>query len=85
MAIGREVKAGKAVSDGGFAAGILLLLTGVAGIGARYYFGGVAGMTTTETLPLIQMVMLVLATVLGLFLVIGAGKTESCRRLIVKN
>jgi len=73
MAIGREVKAGKAVSDGGFAAGFLLLLTGVAGLGARYYFGGVAGMTVTDAVPLIQMVMLVLATVLGLFLVVTAG------------
>jgi len=73
MAIGREVKAGKAVSDGGFAAGILLLLTGVAGLGARYYFGGVAGMTVTDAIPLTQMVMLVLATLLGLFLVATAG------------
>ncbi len=77
MAIGREVKAGKAVSDGGFAAGVLLLLTGVAGLGARYYFGNIAGMTSTEAVPLIQMVMLVLATLLGLFLVIGAGKRKA--------
>ena len=73
MAIGREVKAGGAVSDGGFAAGILLFLVGVAGLGARYYFGGVAGMTSTDVVPLLQMVMLVLATVLGLFLLVSAG------------
>lgn len=76
MAIGREVKAGKAVSDGGFAAGALLLFVGVAGLGARYYFGGVAGMTTTDVVPLVQMIMLVLATLLGLFLLIGAGKRK---------
>ncbi len=73
MAISREVKAGGAVSDGGFAAGILLFLVGVAGLGARYYFGGVAGMTSTDVVPLLQMLMLVVATVLGLFLLIGAG------------
>lgn len=73
MAIGREVKAGKAISDGGLAAGILLLLTGLAGLGARYYFGGVAGMTSTDVIPLVQMVLLVLATVLGLFLLATAG------------
>lgn len=73
MAIQREVKAGGAVSDGGLSVGILLLIVGALGLGARYYFGGVEGMQSTEFMPLLQLVMLVLATVLGLFLLATAG------------
>jgi predicted MFS family arabinose efflux permease len=73
IAIQREVKSGTPVSDGGFSAGILLLLTGLAGLGARYYFGGVAGMTSTDVMPLLQLVLLIVAAVLGLFLVATAG------------
>ena len=73
MALQREVKAGSAVSDGGFSVGVLLSIVGVAGLGARYYFGGVDGMMATDAIPLVQMVMLVLATVLGLFLLATAG------------
>jgi len=73
LALRREVQADGPVSDGGFATGVLLLLVGVAGLGARYYFGGVTGMTSTDVVPLLQMIMLVVATVLGLFLLLGAG------------
>jgi hypothetical protein len=66
LAIKREETAGGPVSDGGFAVGVLLLLVGVAGLGARYYFGGTAGMTSTDFMPLLQMSMLVIATALGL-------------------
>jgi hypothetical protein len=73
LAIQREVKADGAVSDGGSSAGILLLLTGIAGLGARYYFGGVAGMMSTDVMPLVQIILLAVATVLGIFLILGAG------------
>ena len=77
IAIQREVKSDSPVSDGGFSAGILLLLTGIAGLGARYYFGGVAGMTSTDVMPLMQLVLLILAAILGLVLVIGAGARKA--------
>jgi predicted MFS family arabinose efflux permease len=73
LAIQREVKADGAVTDGGFAVGILLLICGAAGLGARYYFGGVAGMTSTEFMPLLQIILLAVAAVLGIFLILGAG------------
>ena len=76
LAIKREEKAGGPVSDGGFAVGVLLLLVGVAGLGARYYFGGTAGMTSTDFMPLLQMSMLVIATALGLVLLAGAGRRK---------
>lgn len=77
IAIQREVKSDAPVSDGGFSAGILLLLTGIAGLGARYYFGGMAGMTSTDVMPLMQLVLLILAAILGLVLVIGAGARKA--------
>ncbi len=73
LAIQREVKADGAVTDGGFAVGFLLLICGAAGLGARYYFGGVAGMTSTEFMPLLQIILLAVAAVLGIFLILGAG------------
>ena len=73
LAIQREVKADGAVTDGGFSVGTLLLICGVAGLGARYYFGGVAGMTSTDAIPLVQIILLAVATVLGIFLILGAG------------
>ena len=65
------------MSDGGFSAGVLLLLVGIAGLGARYYFGNVEGMMSTEAIPLLQIVMLVLATVLGLVMIVGAGARKA--------
>lgn len=76
LAIKREEKAGGAVSDGGFAVGILLLLAGVAGLAARFYFGGVEGLTTTEPMALLQAVLLVASTVLGAVLLAGAGRRK---------
>lgn len=72
LAILREQKASGPVSDRGLSAGFLLLICGALGLGARYYFGGVAGMMSTEVIPLIQMIMLLLATVLGLILLAGS-------------
>ena len=77
FAIKREESAGGPVSDGGFAVGVLLLLVGVIGLGARYYFGGVTGMTSTELMPLLQMALLVLSTVLGVVLFAGANRRKS--------
>ena len=76
LAIKREETVGGPVSDGGFAAGVLLLLVGVAGLGARYYLGGAAGMTSTDFMPLLQIAMLVVSTALGLVLLAGAGRRK---------
>lgn len=76
LAIKREEKAGGPLSDGGFAVGVVLLLTGLGGLAARFYFGGVAGMTSTEFMPLLQLALLVLAAALGVVLLAGAGRRK---------
>jgi predicted MFS family arabinose efflux permease len=70
MAIGREVKAGKAVSDGGARVGILLFICGAGGLGARYFFGGVPGLTSTDPVQMMQLGLIVISLLLGLFLVV---------------
>ena len=70
MAIGREVKAGKAVSDGGARVGILLFICGAGGLGARYFFGGVPGLTSTDPVQMMQLGLIVISLLLGLFFVV---------------
>lgn len=70
MAIGREVKAGKAVSDGGARVGILLFICGAGGLGARYFFGGVPGLTSTDPVQMMQLGLIIISLLLGLFLVV---------------
>ncbi len=72
MAIGREVKAGKAVRDGGARAGIVLFLVGALGLAARYILGGMEGVMSTDAVQLVQLGALILATLLGLILAIGS-------------
>jgi predicted MFS family arabinose efflux permease len=73
MAWRREEKAGGAVRDGGARLGIVLTVLGVLGLGARYYFGGAESFTSTDIMAVIQLILLVLATAAGLFLVVGAA------------
>jgi hypothetical protein len=70
MAINREVKAGKAVRDGGARAGILLFIVGAGGLAARYFLGGMEGVTSTDPVQLLQLALIVVSLLLGLFLVI---------------
>jgi predicted MFS family arabinose efflux permease len=70
MAIGREAKAGKAVSDGGARVGILLFICGAGGLGARYFFGGVPGLTSTDPVQMMQLGLIIISLLLGLFLVV---------------
>jgi hypothetical protein len=70
MAISREVKAGKPVTDGGARAGILLFICGAAGLAARSLLGGIPGLTSTEPAQLMQLGLIVFSLLLGLWLVV---------------
>jgi MFS family permease len=70
MAISRELKAGKPVTDGGARAGILLFICGAGGLAARYLLGGIPGLTSTEPAQLMQLGLIVFSLLLGLWLVV---------------
>ncbi len=70
MAISREVKAGKPVSDGGARFGILLFICGAGGLAARYLLGGIPGLTSTEPAQLMQLGLIVFSLLLGSWLVV---------------
>ncbi|HOY76734.1 MAG TPA: MFS transporter [Hyphomonadaceae bacterium] len=76
MAIHREVKEGRSISDGGLRVGIVLLFVGVAGLAARYILTGPEGMVSGEFMGLLQLVMLLVSTALGGWLIVGAGKRK---------
>lgn len=71
-AIQREIKAGRPIMDGGARLGIILLLLGAGGLAARTILGGVEGLTTTAIIPLVQLVLLIVATGFGLLLTFKA-------------
>ena len=70
MAIARESKAGKAVTDGGASVGILLFICGAGGLAARYFFGGMTGLTSTDPVQLMQLGLILVSLLVGLWLVI---------------
>ena len=72
MAIRREVKAGKAVTDGGARVGILLFICGAGGLAARYFLGGVPGLTSTDPVQMMQLGLIIVSLLLGLWLVVRA-------------
>lgn len=70
MAIARESKAGKPVTDGGARVGILLFICGAGGLAARYFFGGMTGLTSTDPVQLMQLGLILVSLLVGLWLVI---------------
>ena len=69
FAIQREVKHGEPIRDGGARLGIVLLLVGGAGLAANYVMRGPEAMiSTTDVMSVVQGVMLLAATLAGLFL-----------------
>lgn len=70
MAIARELKAGKPVTDGGARAGIVLFVCGAGGLALRYFFGGMPGLTSTDPVQMMQLGLIILSLLLGLWLVI---------------
>jgi predicted MFS family arabinose efflux permease len=72
LAIRREIKNGGQVRDGGARLGIVLLLVGAGGLAARYIMGGIEGVMSTDTMQVIQLALILLATLLGLIFSIGA-------------
>jgi len=72
MAISREIKAGKPVTDGGARVGILLFVCGAGGLAARYFLGGMEGLTSTDPVQMMQLALIVASLVLGLVLTIRA-------------
>lgn len=72
MAINREIKAGKAVTDGGMRVGILLSICGAGGLAARYIFGGMEGLASTDPVQMVQLAMILVSLALGLVLVFRA-------------
>lgn len=78
MAISREIKAGKPVTDGGARVGILLFVCGAGGLAARYFLGGMEGLTSTDPVQMMQLALIVASLVLGLVLTIRAmGRTPA--------
>lgn len=69
FAISRELKAGAPVRDGGARLGIVLLIVGAGGLAANYVMRGAEAMvSTTDVMSIVQGVMLLAATLAGLFL-----------------